>query len=111
VKRYLFLAAGLMSAPPAYGKTGNFLPMLASLFLAVPALLLVPAIAIAFSTQGATRKRPWVIASLALAVLSFGSLWWAVQTFYLLASVWWPSIYLWTVPGFVLWFAFWRANR
>jgi hypothetical protein len=98
-------------SPPAYAKTGNFLPLLASFFVAVPALLLVPVVAIAVSRPGPARKRPWIVASLALAVLSFGSLWWVVQTFHLMASTWWPSIYLWTVPGFLLWFAFRYANR
>jgi ABC-type dipeptide/oligopeptide/nickel transport system permease subunit len=109
--RALLLLALAMCSLPAHGKTGNFLPMLASLFLAVPALLLAPAIAIAFSSPGATQKRPWVVASLALAVLSFGSLFWVVQAFHLMASTWWPSIYLWTVPGFLLWLAFRHANR
>lgn len=111
MKRVLLLLALGLCSLPAYAKTGNFLPMLASFFVAVPALLLVPVIAIAFARPGPARKRPWIVGSLALAVLSFGSLWWVVQTFHLMASAWWPSIYLWTVPGFLVWFAFWRANR
>src|SRR5687768_13126455 len=94
MKRLVLLSAPILVSPPAYAKTGNFLPMLASFFIGVPALLLVPVIGIAVSRPGPARKRPWIVASLALAVLSFGSLWWAVQTFHLMASTWWPSIYL-----------------
>jgi hypothetical protein len=92
MKRRLVLSAVVVFSSPAYAKTGNFLPMLASFFVGVPALLLVPAVAIALGRPGPARKRPWITASLALAVLFFGSLWWAVQTFHLMASTWWPSI-------------------
>ena len=111
MKRLLFFSVLAMIALPAYAKTGNFLPMLASFFIGVPALLLAPVIGIAIHRPGPARKRPWIVASLALAVLSFGSLWWAVQTYHLLASSWWPSIYFWAVPSFLLWFAFLYANR
>jgi hypothetical protein len=111
MKRLLFLSAAAVLSTSAYAKTGNFMPMLLSFFVGVPALLLVPVIGIAVMRPGPARKRPWIVASMALAVLSFGSLWWVVQTFSLLASNWWESIYLWTVPGFILWVAFWRANR
>ena len=109
--RLLFFLALVLACAPAYAKTGNFLPMLLSFFLGVPALLLAPVIGIAVSRPGPARKGTWVIASLALAVLSFGSLWWTVQTYHLMASTRWPAIYLWTVPGFLMWFAFRRANR
>ena len=101
----------LLCAAPVYAKTGNFLPMLASFFIGVPALLLAPVIGIAIMRPGPARKRPWIVAALALAVLSFGTLWWAVQTFHLLASSGWPVIYLWAVPSILLWFAFRHANR
>lgn len=109
--RLLFLLVVVVISQPAYAKTGNFLPMVASFFVGVPALLLVPVIGIAASRPGPARKRPWIVVSLALAVLSFGTLWWAVQTFHLLATPSWPSIYLWTVPSFLLWLAFRHANR
>ena len=111
MERLFFLSVMAVISSPAYAKTGNFLPMLLSFFVGVPALLLAPVIGIVMMRPGPARKRPWIVASLALAVLSFGSLWWAVQTFDLMASSWWPSIYLWTVPSILLWFAFRYANR
>ena len=111
MKRLLLLLAVVVISPPAYAKTGNFLPMLASFFIGVPALLLAPAIGIAMMRPGPARKRPWIAASLVLAVVSFASLWWVVQTYHLMASSWWPTIYLWTVPNILLWFAFRYANR
>ncbi len=111
MKRLLILLAVVVISPSAYAKTGNFLPMLASFFVGGPALLLAPANGIAIMRPGPARKRPGIVASLALAVLSFGTLWWVVQTYHLMASSWWPSIYLWTVPSILLWFAFRYANR
>ena len=111
MKRLLLLLAVVVISPPAYAKTGNFLPMLASFFIGVPALLLAPAIGIAMMRPGPAPKRPWIVASPGLAVLSFGNLWWAMQTFHLMASSWWPSRYLWTVPNILLWCAFRFANR
>ena len=102
-RAWLALAAGLACATPAHAKTGNFLPMLLSLFVAVPVLLLVPPIAIACGNQEWKRKLPWLIASLVLGVLSFGSLIWAARTYSLLANSDWYLIYLWAVPPYVLW--------
>jgi hypothetical protein len=111
VGRRLFLAAMLACALPAQASTGNFLPQVASLFLVIPALLLAPAVAIAFSREQAERKRRWIIASVLLALLSFGSLYWAARVYSVLAGTSWPWVYLWVLPGFVLWVAFRRVNR
>lgn len=107
----LFLALLLAYAPPALAKTGNFLPILASFFIVIPVLLLTPAIAIALGKQQRVRKAPWIAASLIVAVISFGSLWWATQAFELTVGSGWPVIYLWAVPGILLWLAYgWRAR-
>lgn len=101
VKRLLiFLALAILSLP-AHARTGDFLPQLVSIFIGVPVLLLLPALAIALATPGPARKLPWVA----------GALWWAVQAWHLMASVWWPLIYFPVLPGFVLLIAFRRANR
>jgi hypothetical protein len=106
------LAAGLACATPAHANTGNFMPLLLSFFVAVPALLLVPVIWIACGKQEWKRKLPWVIAALAVAVLSFGCLFWATKTYSLLANSDWYIIYLWAVPPYVLWpIARWRLNN
>jgi hypothetical protein len=111
MNRRLLLAAVLANPLPAYAATGNFLPMIGSLFVVVPALMLAPVIAIGVSAQGAARKSRWVIATLVLALISYASLLWVVKVFSLLASSYWPCIYLWILPGFILWFAYRRANR
>ena len=95
--------AFVLCALPAHAKTGNFLPMLLSFLFAIPALLLVPVIALACGRQEWKRKLPWVLASLAVAILSFASLWWATKTHALLANADWPVIYLWIVPAWILW--------
>jgi hypothetical protein len=107
----LFLAAMLAYAPPVLAKTGNFLPILASFFIVIPALLLTPAIAIALGKQQRGQKAPWIVTSLILAVISFGSLWWATQKYELTVGSGWPVIYLWAVPGIFLWLAYWWRAR
>jgi len=101
----------LAYALPAHANTGNFLPQLTSIFILIPALLLAPTIAIAAGKRQRVRKAPWIIAALTLAVLCFGSLWWAIQVFELMAGPGWPVIYLWVLPGIILWLAFRRQVR
>ena len=77
--------------------------MLASVFIAIPVLLLVPAVAVACSSHERKRKLPWAAALLAVALLSFGSLFWAAKYHALLANSDWYIIYLWAIPPYVLW--------
>lgn len=102
---------GLVMADPARANTGNFLPQLAAVFILVPALLLAPAIAIAAGRQQRVRKAPWIVAALALAAVSFGSLWWAIRALELMAGPGWPVIYVWVSPGILLWLAFRRQVK
>lgn len=99
----IVLAAGLFCSAPAYAKTGNFLPLILSLLVAIPILQLVPAIAIACGRQEWKRKLPWAFAALAVALLSFGTLLWAARVYALLANSDWYIIYLWALPPYLLW--------
>ena len=104
--------AGVAYALPAQANSPNVLPILLTIFVLVPVLLLVPPIMIARHKQPGVRRRPWVLASIALLLFSFGSLFLALTDYKMAVGDGWVLAYLWPLPGFLLLVAFkWRAAK
>jgi len=93
-----------MLAGTAHASTGNFMPIVLSVLIAIPLLLLVPAIAIACRSAYTwdARKR-WAGGALLVAVASFGSLWWAMAYHSLVSGQHWYVAYLWALPPYLFW--------
>jgi hypothetical protein len=66
-----------MLAGTAHASTGNFMPIVLSVLIAIPLLL--------------------------VAVASFGSLWWAMAYHSLVSGQHWYVAYLWALPPYLFW--------
>jgi hypothetical protein len=110
--RVLALAAVLL-AEPAHASTGNFMPMLGSFFIVIPALLLIPPTVIACRTAYTWQHRSrWAGFALLIGAASFATLWWAAAEHSILARQDWYIVYAWVLPSYLFWaFAAQRMKR